>query len=288
MSFFNNLIKSFSPDFYKKAAYFKSKKAVAYIFLLVLAVSLMLSTRATLVLKGTTINFLKENREELLRETHESVFPITIKEGKVSAEVEQPYIKEFGPEGKSKFTVIVDTKDETAPLRLQEYGNAFLLTENKLFIQNDNNGATETKSHDLSRIKNLALRPTEASEDYFIISNNGRDYHITNAFLIEWINRLSLILWPLLVIFLYIFESVAKFSQIFIFSLYLLILNTVNPKKINYAAIFNICAFAITVPTAAAVVHGLIGFNLRFFNIFYVFLYLFYLTLGFNRTKESV
>ena len=285
MSFWKRIIKSFEPNFYKEAAFWPIREAVKYLFLLVLIVSLVLSVYYVSTLRNAAIEFLDKNKEDLPKLIQDVVVPITIEDGEVFAEVEQLYIKTFGDEDPSKFVFIIDTTGQITSL--EDYEAGLLLTKNSVVVQNQNQGTTEIKKYDLSKVKNFSIRPTEADDEYLILSNNDKDFHVTYGLLIRWIKKLSLVAWPVLIVFLYVFGVFGKFVQVFIFSLFLLILNATFSKRLNYPNLFNISVFAITIPTALAVLHIISGFNFKYFSWIYILVYISYLSVGFIFAKEK-
>ncbi len=290
MGFWEKVFGSFSPRFYKKAVYGACGGAVKYLFLLVLLVSLVLSTYFIFSWRIGTLKFLKEEKGNLQNILKEWTVPITIKDGKVSADVEQPYIKEFGPEGKPPdFVFIIDTKGGVTSL--EGYRQGILLTENSLILQTQEQTETESekniKKWDLSKIKSFSIKPGEGEDEYFVLSGENREFQVTYESLKRWLRRLFLIGWPILFLFLYIAGLFSKFAQILIGSLYVLILNAASPKKLKYANIFNLGVFAITVPTGIAVIYTLSGFHFKSFGLFYVLTYLLFITLGFVQAKRG-
>jgi len=290
MRFWKKVLGSFSPRFYKKAVYGAGGDPVKYLFLLVLLVSLVLSTYFIFSWRIGTLKFLKEEKGNLQKILKEWTVPITIKDGKVSAEVEQPHIKEFGPEGKAPaFVFIIDTKGEI--VSLEGYRQGILLTENSLLLQTQQQTETESKKDiqewDLSKIKSFSIKPGGVEDEYFVLSAGNREFHVTHEALGRWLKRLFLIGWPILFLVLYVAGLFSKFFQVLIGSLYVLILNAASPKKLKYANIFNLGVFAITVPTGIAVIYTLSGFYFKSFGLFYVLIYLLFITLGFVQAKKG-
>ena len=295
MGFWKKVLGSFSPSFYKKAVYEAGGGAVKYLFLFVLFVSLVLSTYFIFSWRIGTLKFLKEEKGNLQNILKEWTVPITIKDGKVSAEVEQPYVKEFGPygqafarpEGKApEFVLVIDTKGDI--VSLEGYRQGILLTENSLILQTQRQAETEIKKYDLSKIKSFSIKPGEGEDEYFVLSGGNREFQVTHESLKRWLRRLFLVGWPILFLSLYVFGLFSKFIQILGGSLYVLILNAAGPKKLKYANIFNLGVFAITVPTGIAVVYTLSGFRFAGFGFFYLLIYLLFITLGFVQAKKGL
>ena len=286
MSFWRRIIKSFKPSHYKELSFRPASEAVKYLFLLVLIASVIISTYIVFNLRTKSLEFLNSNKEKLYEVIKKIVVPLKIKDGKVSADVKQPYkerLSELGPKG---FTLVIDTTSSITSLEEGEDG--ILVTEDALIVQSETKGTTDIKRYSLSQIKDFSIRPSNKTDEYFIISSGGHTYYVTFDLLKNWVNIIFKIGWPVLIVFSYIFTLFAKFIQVLIFSLFVVILNLSSVKRLKYSNIFNIGVYAMTPPTTLAIINITGGINFKYFNIVYIAVYLIYLALGFAYAKEGV
>jgi hypothetical protein len=283
-SFWKNLIGSFKPDFYKEAAFRPISRAVKYLFLLALIASVVIGTFTAFNFRSKALNYLEDNREKMRSYAKEVVVPISIKKGRVEADIEQPHIKILKESDSKRLVFVIDTTGQTTALGDKEEG--LLITEDTLIVQSIDKGTTDIKKYDLSQIDDLSISPPEKEDEYLIASSGKRTYQVTDQQLKNWIRLLFRIGWPVLLVFGYLFTLAGKFIQAVVFSLFLTGLNRASKdRKLSYSNIFNISSFALTAPTALAVVNTTGGLNLAYFNILYLVVYIIYLTLGFSRAK---
>jgi len=284
-SFWLNLLNSFKPSFYEEAAFKQVANSIKYVFLLVLITTIIISTYIVFNLRTKSLEFLNSNKEKLYEVIKKIVVPLKIKDGKVSADVKQPYkerLSELGPKG---FTLVIDTTGSITSLEEGEDG--ILITEDTLIVQSETKGTTDIKRYSLSQIKDFSIKPSDKTDEYFIVSSGGHTYYVTFDLLKTWVNIIFKIGWPLLIVFSYIFTLFAKFIQVLIFSLFVVILNLSSVKRLKYSNIFNIGIYAITPPTSLALINTAGGINFKYFNIVYIAVYLIYLALGFAYAKEG-
>ena len=122
MSFWMRIIKSFKPSHYKELSFRPASEAVKYLFLLVLITSVIISTYMVFNFRTKSLEFLNSNKEKLDEVVKKIVVPLEIKDGKVSADVKQPYkerLSEIGPKG---FTFVIDTTGRITSLEEEEDG----------------------------------------------------------------------------------------------------------------------------------------------------------------------
>ncbi len=285
MSFWMRIIKSFKSSHYKELSFRPASEAVKYVFLLVLITTIIISTYIIFNFRTKSLEFLNSNKEKLHEVIKRIVVPLEIKDGKVSADVKQPYkerLSELGPKG---FTFVVDTTGSITSLEEGEDG--ILITEDALIVQSESKGTTDIKRYNLSQIRDFSIKPSDKTDEYFIVSSGGHTYYVTFDLLKNWVNIIFKIGWPVLIVFSYIFTLFAKFIQVLIFSLFVVILNLSSVKRLKYSNIFNIGVYAMTPPTTLAIINITGGINFKYFNIVYIAVYLIYLALGFAYAKEG-
>ena len=286
MSFWKRTIKSFRSSHYKELSFRPASEAVKYLFLLILITSVIIGTYNIFNFKVKSLNFLRDNKAQIHKIAREVIVPLSIKKGKVTTTVMQPYVKTIKEYDSKRAVVIIDTTGKITSLDKEEEG--LLITKDTLIIQTIKRGAIDIKKYDLSQIEDLSIKPSTKEDEYLIAFVGKRTYHVTHDLLKKWVGILFRAGWPILLVFGYIFTLAAKFIQILIFSVFLLVLNLTSIKKLNYPNIFNIGVYAMTPPTILAILHTVSGIHLRHFNIIYVVVYIIYLALGYAHAKENL
>ena len=247
-TFFQEIAKAISNfKFYRQVKDFQISRGMKYIFLLIFLITLILAIRLTYdVKKG--INIAADWAKLNLP-------IIEIEKGVVSIDVEQPYkIEEEG------FALVIDTTGEI--ISLDDYKTGILLTKNKVLYK-ENEAKTET--YDLSKIESLRI-----DEDFMNVLKRN----------IAWI------IFPFMLIGIFIYFCIARFLQVFIFSLISLATSSIANIKLNYKQLINIGIYAITPSMILGALLVLLGIQLPLFGILYAGLYIIYLIMAVLNCKE--
>jgi len=234
-------------NFYKVVKDFDISRSVKYIFSLILLITLVLTVRFSIDFRKG-VNLAADWALVNLP-------PIQITNGVASVEAKQPYIIE--EEG---FGLVIDTTGEVMDLNAYERG--ILLMNDRLFYKESD---VKTETYSLSDIDSLVI------DENFI--NSIRKNAV-------WI------LFPIMLIGAAISASIAKFFQIFAFSLISIAASTMVKVKLTYKQLFNIGVFAITPSYILGGLLTLIGLQLPLFGIVYSGLYIAYLIMAVKTCRE--
>jgi len=248
-SFFREIAKAVSDfKFYKEAKDFQRSAVMKYIFLLILLITLVLSVKYAIDFRiGLGV---------AAEWTKGNLPVIEIQNGVVSADVKQPYKIEEGG-----FALIIDTTGEITSLDGDEKG--VLLMKNKVIYKENE---VKTESYDLSQVESLRI------DDNFMstLKNN-----------IPWI------VFPFMLLGIFVYFCIARFVQVFIFSLVSLAAASITSVKLNYKQLFNIGVYAITPSVILGAVVAFFGRLLPGFGVLYAGVYIVYLVMAIRACKEE-
>ena len=156
--------------------------------------------------------------------------------------------------------MIIDTTGEINSL--DDYERGMLLTESKaIYKEND----IKTETYDLANIESLRI-----DENFMKILKKN----------IVWI------LFPIMLILMFLYFCIFRFLQIFIFSVISLATCSIANVKLNYKQLFNIGIYAITPSVILGALLALFAIVLPFFWILYIGLYIVFLIMGILNCKE--
>lgn len=247
--FFQEITKSVTDfKFYKQAKDFQASKVMKYIFSLIFLITLILSVRYSFdISKGLGI---------AVDWTKENLPIIEIQNGVVSVDAKQPYkiVEE-------DFALILDTTGEIASL--DEYKSGILLTKNKVLYKESE---VKTETYDLSNIESV---------------------RIDENFMKALQKNLVWIIFPFMLLGVFIYFCIARFLQIFIFSLISLATSSIVNIKLSYKQLFNIGVYAITPSVILGALLAVFLIQLPLFWIIYAGGYIIYLIMAILNCKEA-
>ncbi|MDD5680389.1 MAG: DUF1189 domain-containing protein [Candidatus Omnitrophica bacterium] len=247
--FFDEMWKAISDfKFYREVKDFSAGKSTKYILSVVLLISLVLTVRYSYGM-GKGLNIAVEWMKKNLP-------VIEIKDGAAVVSAEQPY-----EILQDDFAVILDTTGKTTSLDGRKKG--ILLMKDKI-VYKENESKTEIYS--LADIK--ALR----------IDENFMNAIRKNAI---WI------IFPFLLLGIYLYMAIARFIQILLFSLITIFASAVTKVKLTYSQIFNIGAYAITASMLFGAVAALFLKVIPGAGWVYCGMYIVYLATGVLNCKEA-
>lgn len=251
MKFFINLWRSATSfRFYKEIAFQKVSKSIGYFFLFILLITLVLSMkRSTALIQGM---------DEVSKELGDKLPEIRIEDGVVSTDAQEPFVIE-----EKDFIFIIDTTGKITTVD-PSYKQGILLTKNKLIHRQSE---IETREYDLSKIKSFTVNK-EAME--------------------RWKKTFSRFAFPILLVSLFPYFTIAKLIHILLFSLIALIVNTATKANLKYENLFNISLFALTPPVLLATIFNLAGFKIPpLWSVFlYTVVYIIFLTGGVRSCRK--
>ena len=249
IGFCKAFVNSFNPAGYEKIVKQKFGQSFLYLFIFILIISAFFSVKFSATITQVAGEFIEK--------VGENIPEINITDGVVSVPVEQPYIHEV-----ENYAFIIDTTGKITSL--DGYDSGLLLTKNKLSYKDKSRMKTET--YDLSQVSSV---------------------HITPELLERGFKKGGKFLIPGLFMALVIYFLIAKFIQLFLFSLASLFTNQVKNKNLSYPELLNIGVYALTPPTLLAAI--MILFDLRFplFALIYSLFYIFILVIAIGKIPQQ-
>lgn len=231
-NFFENIKNSvYSPQFYKEVSASSFKKAFIYFFLLALFLTLIrtISLFNLLVIK-TPLEFTKSVEKTV--NCYPEDLKINIEGGVASTSAKEPYYLSCEKEKEASLSAIavIDTKTPYSIEQFNKYQAPFWLTKNTFVIKTN---STETKTYDLSKMKNFSL-------DKNIVDSSYKSYSKYFVFIGPVLLFLS---------FVFIYTSYTlNLIYLLIFSLILLLFAKFFNQKISYKDAYKLSLYIITAP----------------------------------------
>lgn len=180
-----------------------------------LAVLILIATIVTTVLAQIRISSAMEMAKPWLKE---AVPQLRIENGRVSSQVQQPYVWE-----NEEFAIILDTTGAVTRLD-SEYEQGVLITERKLFVRRS---PTESREYDLSQFPDLVLN--DAAWD-------------------EWIGTIRSWIWVVVATSTFLWLWVLKLIHVLIWSTLGLLVAPLLQRKLTFRALWNISIYALSAP----------------------------------------
>ena len=178
--------------------------------------------------------------------------PITIKNGQVSAEAEQPYTIKDPKTGKP--LAIIDTTGEVTALDDSEA--VVLLTRNKLILRK---GPTETQANDLSQIQS---------------------FYVDKPIIVRWLRLIkswfALVAYPFVLLIIYI----GRILQALVYALIGLIFASMVKVKLSYPTLMRLAVVATTPAILLNIFVELMGIQIPWWNLICFVLAMGYLYFG--------
>src|SRR3954447_1254569 len=206
--------------------------AALYLFLL-----LAITWAATMV--RLHVGFTAFARDEFPK-LADDIPPITIKDGVVSAPVEQPY--EIKDKQTGKVFAVLDTTGTINTL--DDTPAMILLTQNKLHSRDHN--ANQTKSYDLSQIKN---------------------FYLDRQKVIGWMNASSKVLFPILYLPALLGSFALRLIQALIYGGIAMAFASMFQVRLTYAAAMRLAIIAVTPVILLDTIFSLTGVNIPFWTL---------------------
>ena len=159
------------------------------------------------------------------------------------------------------FILIIDTTG--AVTTLDEYNKGILLLKDKVIYKESE---YKTETYNLANVDELRI-----DENFMNVLKRN----------IVWI------LFPFMLIGIFIYFCIARFLQIFIFSLVSLATSSISGIKLNYKQLFNIGVYAVTPSMLLGGLLALFTVQLPLFGLLYSGIYIAYIILGILNCKEA-
>jgi hypothetical protein len=221
--FFSRIWKScFNPSSYTEIKDQSFGKSLGYITLLILLYVTIFSFFINLF----GFNFVGQATKWI----DSNVPEVTIKDGAISADVEQPYVRDL-----DGFAFIIDTTGKIEEIG-DEYESGILATKDQVFFKRSEH---RTEVYDVP-----------VGEDEFII-----DAGLINMVL----NIGKYFIFPIVLIGVFAFYWIAVFIKIFFYSLISMAINAIFSAKLKYGELLNIGVHAVTLPFLLSIIVELLG-----------------------------
>jgi hypothetical protein len=272
-------IGSFSPKFYKEIARQPFARSFGYLILLATFVSLTLSAKYSLEAKPFIEKAAQWVYTEFTEKISEVIPEINIKNGEVSSPAEQPFVKDEWKE----FAFVLDTTGKITSLG--EYKNGILITKHEFITKYTENGRTKIEKYDLSSVKSLSIIPGKKEGELLILNIEGQAFSLTREKIKRFAEIIGKILLPVMVIIMFLYHLIAKFIQIFFFSLLSSTVNKIHNVKLNYDNLLNIGVFALTPAVVFGVLAEVLDLRIPLLGIIYIGLYSAFLIMGVINSK---
>jgi Protein of unknown function (DUF1189) len=273
-------LKSFNPKFYKDIAGQPFSKSLGFLFAVVLFISIIFSFQFSLGMKKVMLQakaWVDENLEKVTSEIPE----IEIKDGSLISPKDK-FTKAWETE---KAALIIDPQEDNAYSTLEQYDNVFLLTQHKLMVKSlKADGTTEIKSYNLDKVKIFKMSPIPKGVRMVL---ENKEFEVTDLTVKKWIKMASLLIFPVSLLFVFLWYSFAKILQVLFWSLAALIFNGVFKAKLLYKDLLTIGVYALAGPTVLAVIKSIFNIPIPAFSLIYVLIYLLYLGLGIKEAKVT-
>jgi hypothetical protein len=234
--------------FYKQAANQPIKKALIYIFLILLIAAVLMSI-------GNIIRvnkFIDEGKDWALKNVPE----IRIVNGKIQVDVPQP----FTVWKDENFIFLIDTTGQYTSIDTI-YKAGALLTQTKLIMKQDE---LRTQQYELSQFPNVTVNKDSIT---------------------RWSKLGQTIIWIILPIGTYFYLLFTKWFQIMLFSLFTLSLNSSMKTNLKYPQLLKLGIYALTAPIILDIIYSLVGRPNSIFIWIYITVYVIYLTMAVKHQK---
>lgn len=253
MKFLKNIIKSiYSPEFYSKIPESKLKSAFLYFF----GLALLLST-ITILINYSQVIFNSENQFKNIAKELISSYPnklvVTIKDSKISTNVEEPYFIKYNGNNSSilgkKYFVVIDTKTTYSEEQFKTYDALLWVTKDSILEMDPTTG--KVVSEKIENVPNISI----TKERVEILEKNISPYY----------KYIGLVLAIIAFVFNFLGYS---FNLIFLFGFALIVmfLSIAFRKNWSYLESYKVGMYALTIGLILNVIQGTItsSWNLIF------------------------
>jgi hypothetical protein len=234
--------------FYKQAVNQPIKKALIYIFLILLIAAVLMSIGNIIRIN----KFIDEGKDWALKNVPE----ISIVNGKTQVKVPQPYIVWKD----ENFIFLIDTTGQNIAIDTAFKAGA-ILTQTKLIMKQDE---LRTQQYELAQFPNCTVNKETIT---------------------RWSKIGQTVIWIILPIGTYFYLLFAKWFQIMLFSLFTLSLNNSMKTNLKYSQLLKLGIYALTAPIILDIIYSLVGRPNPIFIWVYIAVYIIYLTMAVKHQK---
>jgi len=275
MNFLTGFVKSFNPKAYKEIAFQPLSLSFKYLLFLFLILALILSSyfSAKFFIFGKKMsenfkNFFTQMKDvpEIIIENGKIVFP----NEKIEKEL-------------NGIIFIIDKNGN-----LDEYINAlnksskftFVFVGNKFLIKSG-----EQQPVNIYNLTNNLELKFGRGTNFLEIKSNEKKFNFSKEFINSSLKYLIIIIFLVSFIVIFIGFWIVKLFQVFLFSLFSMIINRTQNLKLKYSSLINIGIFALTPVIIFEIISELLNLPSIFIGITYFCIYFIYLFLGILKSK---
>jgi hypothetical protein len=272
------VVGSFNPKFYKSIVKQRLIKSVGFLIVFIMIFTAVLSLKYTTDVKSTipfVVEWINENFDYFVDE-----LPlIEIENGKLLLP-QSTYTKEWQEE----FVFIIEPDEQQVLSTVDQYDNGIFITQSKVLIKQTETNVPKTRleTYDMKNIRYLKVIPTEAGLSV-VVENS--EFDITQPAIERFIEKASILLFPLIFLWSMLIYSMSKPLQILFYSIFSLLFKTHLKVSLTYKELLNVGIYALVPPTTMAVLKDLIGLRLPLFWVLFTAVYCMYLFQGIKATK---
>jgi hypothetical protein len=242
----------FDPGVFHEVHAQRTRRTVAYLFLLVL-----LSTATVTTLVAAAVH---RTVDKLLPEI-DKIPTITIRNGEASADVEQPWVKKLGEQDGKQVVLIIDTTGVQERFGEQQCG--LFLKKRELAVR-DCDG--EERAFSLARVPDVTVGPEVAR---------------------TWVSRARWVLPLGFAVIAFLWFTFAKLLQALLLVLVALIASTGRKRPLGFGELFTVGTYALGPAVLADCVTWLLPFRLPFFIAIYAATAIVYAIVGARRVPDD-
>ncbi|MFA5839163.1 MAG: DUF1189 family protein [Candidatus Margulisiibacteriota bacterium] len=235
------LIESFNPKFFKSLLAKRMGRCIGFLFVFIILLSIILSLKITILLIppfSQAKDWINENMVSLVAQ-----FPVLeLNDGKI-IQPKKTFSKTYG----DILAIIIEPGNKNVLDLMDKYSNAIVITQQECFMKTNKNNGT------VSEIKQYSLESVTAK---FIPVKSGMDviwdkttYHCTPALVNQWLNLISIAMFPFFCLFFFFVYLFTKFFQLFTFSLAGMFFCSIQKAKIGYGNLLKIGIYALVPPS---------------------------------------
>ncbi len=237
-NFYNKFVQScINLNFFKHIVSDSNIESFKFIFIVILFISVIVGFRQGWLISEVTRDVLDWSKNNLP--------PLSIKNGILTTQAEQPYFTAY-----KDFPVFLDTTGEIKNLETEESG--ILIKKDKVLYK-------------IGGMNTAVLKLDKVGKFEFNLQS-----------IKQMKKNLAIKIIPLIVLFMYIYFCIVKFTHIFLFSFLGMVVNRFKNKGLNYKEVLNISIYAFSPVALLSIIFGLAGLQNTISWLVYNIVYAFY------------
>jgi hypothetical protein len=265
---------AFIPGFYLKIFRQPISRTIKFLLFFILIISAVLSLSDALVM-NSKLKYVQKWADDNLKKLP----AMEVKAGRL-IQPKEGFILEVGNEF-SAFVIEPDPKKEADILA--KYKNVVMLTQTQFaFKQTGKDSVFEEKRHNYDKNMDWKTTPNESG---LVLIFDRNQVLVTPDNVKKWLKVVSIFLFPVFLLILFIIYCFTKPLQILFFSLVGLIAGASLKTGTPYSQIFNICVYALVPPTVFVALLELSRMDLPGSWFLFGAIYLLYIFLGLQSVK---